>query len=111
MSQSAESMEWVNDPSTVNLTPEWGNIGQVGGCAVSGSTHTPGQNNLEVGDPLSGTLSPGITMPNGVTYHPQELAFYSWFIGGPSTGAGGKYSSNGTFSGYAKPCATGGGTN
>jgi hypothetical protein len=108
---SHELMEWVNDPSGVNPTPEWGNIGQVGGCVVSGGTHTPGQSNLEVGDPLSGNLSPAIAMPNGFTYHPQELAFFSWFYGGPSYGAGGKYSSNGTFSGFAKPCATGGGTN
>jgi hypothetical protein len=108
---SHEFMEWTNDPSGNNLVPEWGNIGQVGGCVVSGNTHSQGQNNLEVGDPLSGTLFPAITMLNGVTYHPQEMAFYSWFIGGPSLGAGGKYSSNGTFTGFAKPCATGGGTN
>jgi hypothetical protein len=108
---SHEVLEWVNDPSTNNLVPEWGHIGQVGGCVVSGSTHTPGQNNLEVGDPLSGNLNPAITMTNGVTYHPQELAFYSWFLGGTSLGAGGFYSSNGTFKGFAKPCATGGGTN
>ena len=108
---SHEIMEWVNDPSTSNLVPEWGNIGQVDGCVVSGNTHSEGQNNLEVGDPLSGTLIPPITMPNSVVYHPQEQAFYSWFIGGTSVGAGGKYSSNGTFTGFAKNCATGGGTN
>jgi hypothetical protein len=107
---SHEFMEWTNDPSGVNLVPEWGNIGQVGGCVVSGNTHSPGQNNLEVGDPLSGTLFPTITL-GGHAYNPQELAFYSWFIGGASIGAGGKYSSNGTFTGFAKPCATGGGTN
>lgn len=104
---SHELMEWINDPSGVNLVPEWGNIGQVGGCTGG----QPGQNNLEVGDPLSGTLAPAITMLNGVTYHAQEMAFYSWFIGGPSLGAGGKYSSNGTFSGFAKNCSSGGGTN
>ncbi len=108
---SHEVMEWINDPSGVNLTPEWGNIGQVGGCTVSGSTHTPGQNNFEVGDPLSGSFQAAISMPNGVTYHPQEEAFFSWFFGGSSYGAGGKYSSKGTFSGFAKTCASGGGTN
>ena len=108
---SHEFLEWVNDPSGNNLVPEWGNIGQVGGCAVTGNTHTAGQNNLEVGDPLSGNLNPAILMPNGVTYHPQELAFYSWFIGGNSLGAGGTYSSNGTFAGFAKNCSAGGGTN
>jgi hypothetical protein len=108
---SHEVLEWVNDPSGNNLVPEWGNIGQVGGCQPPGPSHSAGQNNLEVGDPLSGSLNPSITMPNLVTYHPQELAFYSWFIGGPSLGAGGKYSSNGTFMGFAKNCAAGGGTN
>jgi len=103
---SHEFMEWVNDPSGNNLVPYWGHIGQVGGC----TTPTNGQNNLEVGDPLSGTLMPAVTMPNGFVYHAQEQAFYSWFIGGPSLGAGGKYSSHGTFSGFAKNCP-GGGTN
>ena len=93
--------EWMDDPSGRNPTPVWGGIGQVGGC----------QNNLEVGDPLSGTLAPGILMPNGFTYHMQELAFFSWFYNGntiASIGAGGKFSSNGTFSGGAKPCPPGG---
>ena len=47
----------------------WGGIGQVTGC----------QNNWEVGDPLTGTNFPPILMPNGVTYHPQETVFWSWF--------------------------------
>ena len=51
---------------------------------------------------------PGVPMPNGVTYHPQENAFFSWFMGPVFTGAGGKYSSNGTFGGDAKTCPTGG---
>lgn len=109
---SHELLEWINDPSGVNLTPEWGNIGQVGGCVSDGmGGHTPGQHNFETGDPLSGNLFPGIAMPNGFTYHPQENAFYSWFFGGTSLGAGGKYSNNGTFTGFAKTCASGGGTN
>jgi len=36
-------------------------------------------------------------MPNGITYDLQELAFYSWFFGAPSTGAGGLFSDNGSF--------------
>jgi hypothetical protein len=91
---SHEFMEWINDPSGVNLTPQWGNIGQVNGC----------QNNLEVGDPLSGTLMPAVAMPNGFTYHAQEQAYFSWFLGGASYGAGGKYSSNGTFTSVAANC-------
>jgi hypothetical protein len=89
----------ANDPSGVNsVNPAWGNIGQVGGC----------QGNFEVGDPLSGTLAPAVSL-NGFTYDFQELAFFSWFYrDSPSQGAGGKFSSNGTFSGSAQPCPPGG---
>jgi hypothetical protein len=85
---SHEIGEWEDDPLGSNPTPAWGHVGQVSGC----------QNNLEVGDPLSGTLFTPISMPNGVTYHTQELAFFSWFYRqSPSLGAGGLYSDNGTF--------------
>jgi len=92
---SHEIGELFDDPLVNNATPAWGNIGQVTGC----------QQNLEVGDPLSGTFVPLVTMPNGVTYHLQELAFYSWFFGAPSIGAGGVFSDNGTppFTGDAGP--------
>jgi hypothetical protein len=50
---------------------------------------------------------PPVTV-NGFTYHVQELAYFSWFYGGASIGAGGKYSSNGTFRGYARLCPPGG---
>lgn len=84
---SHELGEWINDPNANNPTPAWGHIGQVSGC----------QSNLEVGDPLTGTNVP-ITMPNGLTYHPQELAFLSWFYRQvPSIGLNGWYSSQGTF--------------
>jgi hypothetical protein len=79
--------EWAADPFGNNATPAWGHIGQVSGC----------QGNLEVGDPLTGTQFPPVTMPNGFIYHPQELAFFSWFYGGPSIGAGKKFSNKGTF--------------
>jgi len=82
-----EISEWMNDPFGNNPTPPWGNIGQVFGC----------QNNLEVGDPLTGTAAPPIVMPNGFTYHLQELAFFSWFYGAPSVGIHGWFSNNGTF--------------
>jgi hypothetical protein len=46
---------------------------------------------------------------NGNTFTLQELTFYSWYFGqSPSLGAGGGYSDNGTFIGYAKPCPPGG---
>jgi hypothetical protein len=85
--------EWMNDPTGINPTKPWGNIGQVSGC----------QDNLEVGDPLSGT---GITDTlNGKKYHLQELAFFSWFYhSSPSLGVNGWFSSNGTFTTSAPPC-------
>ena len=94
---SHEINEWMQDPSGTNATPAWGGIGQVSGC----------QNNYEVGDPLSGSLIPGITS-NGFTYHLQELAFFSWFFGGPSVAVNGEFSNNGTFHGAAKTCPPGG---
>jgi hypothetical protein len=85
--------EWTNDPYTNNPTPAWGNIGQVSGC----------QNNLEVGDPLSGTTFTDTV--GGFTYHPQELAFFSWFYHqSPSLGVNGWYSNQGKFKTFAKPC-------
>jgi hypothetical protein len=85
---SHEVGEWANDPFGNNPTPAWGHTGQVAGC----------QANLEVGDPLSGTLAPPIFNPqNGFTYHMQELAFFSWFYGAPSVGVNGWFSNNGTF--------------
>lgn len=97
---SHEIGEWMDDPLANNATPPWGGIGQVGDC----------QNNWEVGDPLSGTLMPPITM-NGKDYQMQELGFFSWYFNkstDPSVGAGGKFSSNGTFAGPAKVCPPGG---
>jgi len=91
---SHEVAEWTDDPTTNNPTPAWGNIGQVSGC----------QNNLEVGDPLTGTFFNPVTIGN-FTYNPQELAFFSWFYGqSPSIGSGGVYSDNGTFTTPAAPC-------
>jgi hypothetical protein len=85
--------ELFNDPFVNNATPAWGHVGQVSGC----------QNNLEVGDPLTGTV---FTLTfNGFTYHPQELAFFSWFFReSPSEGTGGLYSFKGTFTTTQGPC-------
>jgi hypothetical protein len=88
--------EWMDDPlvdGINNNTKPWGNIGQVTGC----------QTNLEVGDPLTGTLQP--TKFGGVTWHPQELAFFSWFYHqNPSLGVNGWFSSHGTFTADADKC-------
>lgn len=90
-----EVAEFTDDPLGINPTPAWGGVGQVppGSC----------QNNLEVGDPLSGTLFPPVKMPNGTTYNLQELAFFSWFFSTPSIGAGDLFSDNGTFTTDAGP--------
>lgn len=91
---SHEVGEWMNDPFGNNLVPAWGHIGQQPGC----------QGNLEVGDPLSGTLAPPVFNPeNGFTYHMQELAFFSWFYGAPSVGVNDWFSDNGTFLSDAGP--------
>ncbi len=87
---SHEVGEWMDDPIGNNPTPAWGHTGQVGGC----------QSNLEVGDPLTGTQFNifGVPMPNGISYGPQQLAFFSWFFDQtPSLGTGGMYSNAGTF--------------
>ena len=55
---------------------------------------------------LHAAVPPALVM-NGYSYHVQELAFFSWFFNGPSVpsyGAGGYFSSNGTFSGPAPAC-------
>ena len=61
------------------------------------------QNNLEVGDPLTGTAPISIAASNGFTYRLQELAFFSWFYGAPSIGVNGWFSNNGTFLNDAGP--------
>lgn len=88
--------EWANDPYGINLVAPWGGTGQVSGC----------QGNLEVGDPLTGTLIPPVTGANGYSYDLQELAFFSWFQGAPSIGINGWFSVNGTFTSDAgAPCS------
>jgi hypothetical protein len=112
---SHELGEAIFDPTGGNPTPVWGNIGQdLGNC----TGNPPGQNNLEVGDPLSpnGQTPPATnefvrTGANGLTYHLQELTFFSWFYGAPDLGIAGYYSDNGTFQGDAILCSNGGGSN
>jgi hypothetical protein len=74
-------------PATVfanirNITPWW----------LSGGNC---QNNLEVGDVIEGlpnAIYP-ITMPNGITYHPQNEALLQWFeFQSPSSAIDGAYS-------------------
>jgi hypothetical protein len=86
---SHEVGEWMDDPLGNNPTPSWGHVGQL--------LHSC-QGNLENGDPLSGKLFPAVLAPNGQTYQPQELAFFSWFLRqSPSLGVNGWFSDNATF--------------
>lgn len=88
-----ELAEWQNDPYWTNPTPPWGHTGQVSGC----------QSTLEVGDPLSWTVY--TDRFDRFTYHPQELAFFSWFYHqSPSQGVNGWYSDQDTFTKYAAKC-------
>jgi len=90
---SHEIGEWMNDPLLGNFVPPWGNLGIQTGCS----------NVLEVGDPLSRNIYS--TPTASFTYHVQELAFASWFMGPyPSTAIDGLYSSLGSFTGPAPPC-------
>jgi len=99
---SHEVSEWMNDPgvgqnATINLTKPWGHIGQVSGCQI----------NFETGDPLSGKVTADTL--NGMTYHLQELAYFSWFFHqSPSWGLNGTYSLGNRFTGPAKACPPGG---
>jgi len=93
---SHEIGEWMDDPliPAVNIVPAWGHVGQVGGC----------QNNLEVGDPVTGsafTVTTGGLFP--FTYHPEDLVFLPWFARiTPSTSVNGWF----TFlNGFAAPQA------
>ena len=98
---SHEVAEFMNDPLVNNRTPAWGGIGSISGCSTV----------LEVGDPLSHPQNGVPITMNGLTYLPQELAYFSWFFNAPSTpslGAGGVFSSNGTLKGPSQPCPPGG---
>jgi hypothetical protein len=84
----------LNDPFATNATPAWSNVAQT---AATGC-----QNKLEVGDPLTDA---SFTLDyNGFTYHPQELAFFSWFYRTNSIGTGGLDSFEGTLKSPQGPC-------
>lgn len=93
---SHELAEWANDPYGNNPTPPWGHIGQQPNC----------QDNLEVGDPLSGTdfALPPPTALGGPTYHLQELAFFGWFYD-DNIGVNGWYSTRGSFTSGSTLCS------
>jgi hypothetical protein len=103
---SHEMGEWMDDPFVQgpfkggrhnNITPAWGGTGQQSGC----------QNNLEVGDPLTGISSYTLVGGNGFTYTLQDLANKDWFYRTPSEATGGAFSFQGTFTTDAGPVCTG----
>jgi len=82
---SHELAEWMDDPFVDNATPAWG-LPQAPKSCFS--------NLLEVGDPIEFFKDPAFPVTlNGKTYHPQDLAFFSWLAHQtPSIGEGGRYS-------------------
>jgi len=87
-----------------DITPNWGNTGQVSGC--DGTPGSPA--NLEVGDPLTpdqlGNFhNYAVTGVGGFVYHYQDLAFHDWFYRTRSTSTGGKGSFVGNFAGGGQP--------
>jgi hypothetical protein len=82
---SHEVAEWVNDPFGTNLVRPW-SVPQYPGVCFSDL--------LEVGDAIEYFPDPTFTVAlHGVTYHLQDLAFFSWFTGAkPSVGMDGRYS-------------------
>jgi hypothetical protein len=88
---SHEVAEWMNDPTGTNFVQLY-NV-----AAVTNPTGRPScQGNYETGDILAGVPMPPVTGKNGFTYALQELAFFSYFYGGPSFAVNGWYSNNNT---------------
>ena len=89
---SHEMSEWLNDPYTNNVVPNWiSPIAPQYGC----------NNALEVGDPLVGV----VFTVTGFTQHLQDEAFFSWFARQkPSIGIKGRYTYLGTFTSLSKVC-------
>lgn len=67
---SHEISEWLNDPFSTNIVPDWQFPNATTGC----------QNNLETGDPMSAFPHAGYpVIIDGVTYHPQNETLLQWF--------------------------------
>lgn len=87
---SHEVAELFNDPFVSNIVPAW---------SVPGEPQYGCTSYLEVGDPLVGVAF------NVNGYHPQDIAFLSWFARAtPSTSQGGLYTYLGTFPTYSPSC-------
>lgn len=92
---SHEVSEWYADPFVNNLVPPWLTpTAPQYGCTSY----------LETGDPVVGFGFP-VSMPNGITYHPEDEVYYSWFAReAPSRAANGWYTWMNTFPNVAQGC-------
>ncbi len=91
-----EVAEWMNDPTGANLVQSYN-------VEALYSPQPLCQENYEVGDILDFTNMPPVTGVNGYSYTLQELAFFSYFYGGPSFAVNGWYSTNNTLTSDAGP--------
>lgn len=94
---SHEVSEWYADPFANNAVPAW---------LAPTATHYGCTGFLETGDPVVG-FGWDVPMPNGVTYHPEDEALYSWFAREtPSRGFAGRYTfmQNPALAGVARGC-------
>lgn len=98
LSLSHEVGEWMNDPTGANYVQAY-NVE-----AIIGPNRPPAcQLDYETGDIVGGVPIPPVTGKNGYSYTLQELAFFSYFYGGPSFAVNGWYSNNNTLTSDAGP--------
>jgi hypothetical protein len=100
MPLSHEVGEWMNDPNISNYVTLY-NVN-----ALSPNGPVICQGNYETGDILTGVYMPPVKGKNGYTYTLQELAFFSYFYGGPSLAVNGWYSNNNTLTTDAGPACS-----
>ena len=75
---SHEISEWMNNPFSTNIVPEWAFPNGNGGC----------EDGLESGDPVALFSNAGFSVPiDGFTYHPQSEALLQWFQRGQTSDA------------------------
>jgi len=98
MPLSHEVGEWMNDPTGSNAVQAY-NVFAI----INPKGPIACQGNYEVGDILTGVFMPPVTGKNGYNYTLQEMAFFSYFYGGPSFAANGWYSNNNTLTTDAGP--------
>jgi hypothetical protein len=92
---SHEVQEWLDDPFVNNAVQPWLTpTAPQYGCT----------GDLETGDPVVG-FGFKVTMPNGITYHPEDEVHFSWFAReSPSRAAKGYYTYLNNFPGVAQGC-------